>query len=110
MYNSVTLLGYVGVDISTAELSDRKRVSRFTLATTEVFVKGVEKETKTEWHNIVAWNALSDYIDNYVKKGSKVFLQGRLATRNYEKDGHRFYVTEIIVETIRLLDDRSKGN
>lgn len=105
--NKVILVGNVGRDPETRHLDKDVAVSNFSLATTENYTaKTGEKVSNTEWHNIVAWRGLSDVVEKYVKKGSQLYIEGRLRTRNYEKDGIKHYTTEIYADTIQLLGKR----
>jgi single-strand DNA-binding protein len=83
-------------------------VATFNIATTEVWKdKSGEKQERTDWHRIVAWNALADLCSKYIRKGSKLYIEGSIHTRDYEdKDGVRRYVTEVKAYTIKLLDKK----
>lgn len=105
--NKVILVGNVGRDPETRHLDKDVAVSNFSLATTENYTaKTGEKVSNTEWHNIVAWRGLAEVVEKYVKKGSQLYIEGRLKTRNYEKDGIKHYTTEIYADTIQLLGKR----
>ena len=80
-------------------------VATFSIATSESWkdTDGNQQE-KTEWHNIVAWRKLAEICGEYLKKGKKVYLEGKLQTRNYEKDGVKRYVTEIVADQLIMLD------
>ena len=104
MINKAILIGNVGQEPETAVLSTGKKVSKLSLATSMKFRKGDEIVNQTIWHNIIAWGGLADVVEAYVKKGSKVYIEGHITYRNYEADGVKKYITEIIVENIRLLD------
>jgi single-strand DNA-binding protein len=105
--NKVILVGNVGRDPETRHLDKGVAVSRFSLATTENYTaKTGEKVSNTEWHNIVAWRGLAEVVEKYVKKGSKLYIEGRLKTNMYEKDGVKHYATEIIADTMHMLDKR----
>ena len=77
-------------------------------ATTEKFktASGEVKEN-TEWHNIVFWGTLSDVIEKYVKKGSMLYIEGKITSRSYESGGEKKYITEIVGNSIQLLDKKS---
>lgn len=105
--NKVILVGNVGRDPETRHLDKGVSVSRFSLATTESYTsKTGEKVSNTEWHNIVAWRGLADVVEKYVKKGSQLYIEGRLRTNMYEKDGVKHYATEINADTLQLLGKR----
>ena len=105
--NKVILVGNVGRDPETRHLDKGVAVSNFSLATTENYTsKTGEKVSTTEWHNIVAWRGLAEVVEKYVKKGSQLYIEGRLRTRTYEKDGIKHYATEIYADTIQLLGKR----
>ena len=105
--NKVILVGNVGRDPETRHLDKGVAVSRFSLATTENYTsKTGEKVSNTEWHNIVAWRGLAEVVEKYVKKGSQLYIEGRLRTNTYEKDGVKHYATEINADTLKLLGKR----
>ena len=105
--NKVILVGHVGRDPETKHLDKGVAVSNFSLATTETYIaKTGEKISNTEWHNIVTWRGLAEIVEKYVKKGSQLYIEGRLKTRNYEKDGIKHYVTEIYADEMQLLGRR----
>lgn len=105
--NKVILVGNVGRDPETRHLDKGVAVSNFSLATTENYTsKTGEKVSTTEWHNIVAWRGLAEVVEKYVKKGSQLYIEGRLRTRMYEKDGIKHYATEIFANSIELLGKR----
>ena len=107
--NKVTLVGNVGADPEIRSTSGGNKVAQFSLATSRQWNSASgEKQEKTEWHKCVAWNAkgsgLADIIERYVKKGDKLFVEGRIEYRQYEdKDKQTRYVTEINVREIVLL-------
>jgi single-strand DNA-binding protein len=107
-------VGNVGRDPEIRHLDKGVSVARFSLATTENYTsKTGEKVSNTEWHNIVAWRQLAELSEKYVKKGSQLYIEGRLRTRDYDKDGVKHYTTEITADTIQLLGRRegsSEGN
>lgn len=105
--NKVILVGNVGRDPEIRHLDKGVAVARFSLATTENYTaKTGEKISNTEWHNIVAWRQLAELSEKYIKKGSQIYIEGRLRTRDYEKDGVKHYTTEINADTIQLLGRR----
>lgn len=111
--NKVILLGNVGKDPEIRSTGGGTMVASFGLATSERYKdqQGNFQE-RTEWHNIVAYSRLAEIIRDYVKKGSKLFIEGRLNTRNWDdKDhpGRKVYRTEIIASDISLLSGRDEG-
>lgn len=105
--NKVILVGNVGRDPEVRHLDKGVAVARFSLATTENYTaKTGEKVSNTEWHNIVAWRGLAEVVEKYVKKGSQLYIEGRLRTRDYDKDGVKHYTTEINADTLQLLGKR----
>lgn len=110
MVNKVILIGNVGKDPETKEVNDTS-VTKFTLATSESYKdKQGDRVTNTEWHNIVAWGGLSNVIEKYVKKGSKLYIEGKLSHRKYEdKDGQTKYFTEIIAKEMTMLGAKKES-
>jgi single-strand DNA-binding protein len=105
--NKVILVGNVGRDPEVRHLDKGVAVARFSLATTENYTsKTGEKVSNTEWHNVVAWRGLAEVAEKYVKKGSQLYIEGRLRTNMYEKDGVKHYTTEINADTMQLLGKR----
>ncbi len=101
--NKVILIGNVGKDPDIISF-DSSRKATFPLATSEKYKDREGKSVeKTEWHNIVFWGPVVDIIEKYVKKGKQVFIEGKLATRSYEKDGQTRYITEVIGQNLTLL-------
>lgn len=105
--NKVILVGNVGRDPEIRHLDKGVAVARFSLATTENYTsKTGEKVSNTEWHNIVAWRGLAEVVEKYVKKGSQLYIEGRLRTNSYEKDGVKHFATEINADTLHMLGKR----
>ncbi len=103
--NNVKLVGNVGAEPIITDLDSGKKVARFSLATNENFKnsKG-EKQTETNWHNLVAWGKTAEIVEKFVIKGKEIAIDGKLVSRSYEtKDNEKRYVTEIIVSEILLL-------
>jgi single-strand DNA-binding protein len=87
------------------------KVATFSLATTESYQDREGKTVeKTEWHRLVAWRGLAEIIERYVKKGDRLYIEGKLATRSYEKEGQTHYTTEIVVQNMVMLSTRGEGN
>lgn len=106
--NKVILVGNVGKDPETRYLDENTAVCKFPMATSEVYRnREGEKITQTEWHNIVLWRGLAQVAEKYVKKGSQLFIEGRIRTRSYDdKDGNKRYITEIVGDNMQMLGRR----
>ncbi len=106
--NKVILIGNVGKDPDVKHLESNVSVANFTLATSESYTnKSGEKVTTTEWHNIVCWRGLATIAENYIHKGSQIYVDGKIRTRSYDApDGSKRYTTEIYAESIQLLGKR----
>lgn len=100
------LIGNLGKDPVVQNLENGNTVAKFTLATSETYKdQSGTKHTATEWHNVITWKSLAAVVGNYLKKGSTVYVEGKIKTRNYEdKDGKMIYTTEIIADSIVMLD------
>ena len=101
--NSVTLLGYVGQEPKVNATQGGKTVANFSVATS---FRTADKREFTEWHKLVAWGRLGEIVRDYVKKGSKIYAEGHLQTRKYESEGTEKYITEIVLDSMSLLDSR----
>ena len=104
--NKVILIGNLGADPEIRHLQTGISVANFRIATTETYKDKTtgEKREQTEWHSIVAWRGLAEITEKYLKKGSKVYVEGKLRTRKWEKDGIDRYTTEIMADEMTLLD------
>lgn len=101
--NKVILMGFVGGDPTVNETASGTRVASFTLATNETYKDASgEKVTKTQWHKVVAWREMANFVSSWVKKGTALMVEGKIETRSYEKDGATFYVTEIIAQNFQF--------
>ena len=112
--NKVMLIGNLGADPEVRTTNNGSRVAQFSLATSRQWTtQGGEKQEKTEWHRCVAWNTsrgsgLADTIEKYLKKGDRVYVEGRIEYRTYEdKEKQTRYVTEINVRELVMLSGRS---
>jgi single-strand DNA-binding protein len=104
MINKVILVGNLGGDPETRYTTNGTAVSNFNIATTKRYKdNNGEKQEKTEWHKIVVWGSSAEFCGNYLKKGHKVYIEGELQTRSYDKDGVKVYVTEVRVNIIQNL-------
>jgi single-strand DNA-binding protein len=110
--NKVILVGNLGKDPEVRHLEGGNSVANFTLATNEYYKdKQGARVERTEWHNISAWRGLAELAEKYLKKGSQVYVEGKLRTRQYQdKDQQTRYITEIIAEEISLLGGRPGGS
>lgn len=105
--NKVILVGNVGKDPEIRHLDSGVAVASFSLATSESYTaKNGERVTNTEWHNIVLWRGLADVAEKYVKKGSKLFIEGKITHRQYEQDGVTKFFTEIVGNNMVMLDSK----
>lgn len=102
--NKVILLGSVGKDPEVRMVGEAK-VATFSVATNEKYKdsKTGERKENTEWHNIVCWRNTAELAEKYIKKGTQLFIEGKLRTRSWDKDGEKRYVTEIVADSIQLL-------
>ena len=109
--NKVILIGNVGSEPEVQYVQENVPVAKFRLATNESYKsKEGEKITNTEWHNVVIWRGLAKVVEQYVKKGSKLYIEGKLTTRQYEKDGQTKYFTEIVGRNMIMLDRKEDYN
>ena len=110
--NKAMLIGNVGRDPEVRYLdgqSGNAKVATFTLATTERYRdRNGETRENTEWHNIVAWRSTADVVERFVKKGTQLYIEGRIRTRSWDdQNGNKKYTTEIIADTLQLLGRKS---
>ena len=111
--NKVILLGNLGKDPEVKFTASGLPVAKFTVATNERYKdKGGEWQDRTEWHNIVAWQRLAEIAGEYLKKGSKVYIEGRIQTSSWEdkQSGEKKYRTEIVANDLVLLSGRGDGD
>ncbi len=107
--NKVMVIGNLGRDPELATAKNGNQVVSFSVATTERYNdKNGQKQEVTEWHNIVVWGKQAPSIAQYLSKGSSVYVEGKIATRSWEKDGQKHYKTEIMANVVQFLD--SKGS
>ena len=111
MINKVILLGNVGQDPEVRTLESGVKVVRLRLATTErIFNRTTNESTEhTEWHTITLWRGLADVADKYVRKGSQIYVEGRIRSREWEKDGQRHFGVEIVADDMKLLGRRPES-
>jgi len=103
--NRVILIGNLGKDPEIRSLEGGVKKASFSLATTETYKgKGGERIDQTEWHNIILWRGLAEVAESYLKKGSTIYLEGKIKSRDYtDKDGNKRYITEIIGDNMVML-------
>ncbi len=106
--NKVILIGNLGADPEINHTPNGTKVARIRIATTESYKdKNGEWKEETEWHNVVLWQYLADNTEKHLKKGSKVYIEGKLKNRSYEKDGSKKFFTEVLALSMILLDQKS---
>jgi single-strand DNA-binding protein len=104
------LVGRLGRDPETRYVSTGQAVSQFSLATDETYKdKNGERQKRTEWHRIVVWGKLAEIAQQYLKKGSLIYVEGRIQTREWEKDGQKRNTTEIVANNFRMLGGRGES-
>nr|DAQ19198.1 MAG TPA: Single strand binding protein [Caudoviricetes sp.] len=107
--NKVILLGHTGKDPEVKDVAGTK-VANLSLATTEkgyTLQNGTQVPDRTEWHSLIFWKGLAEVVEKYVKKGSQIYIEGKIRTRQYEgRTGSKRYVTEIFVDKLELLGSR----
>jgi len=102
--NRVQLIGYLGKDPETRFTPTGKKVTHFSLAVTQRWKTAGETKEYTEWINVEAWGRLGEICDQYLKKGSLVYLEGRLKTDKYEDKGEMKYFTKVVALLLQMLD------
>ena len=107
--NKVILVGNLGRDAEVKVTGGGQSVASFSIATTETWTKDGEKKEKTEWHRIVLWGRTADSLQPYLTKGKQIYVEGRLETRQWEKDGQKHYTTEVKADKIVLLGGGGRG-
>lgn len=100
--NKVTLIGAVGKDPEVRYTQAGMAIANFSLATSK---KNKEKNDVTQWHNVVAFQKTAELVEQYVKKGSKLYIEGELQYQEYEKDGERRFATKVVVNDMSFLGD-----
>jgi len=112
--NKIILLGNVGKDPEVRYFDNGGAVANFTLATTErgyTAANGTQVPDRTEWHNIVLWRGLAEIAEKYVKKGSKLYIDGKIRTRSYDDaSGNKRYITEVWGDNMELLDRKPESS
>jgi len=106
--NKVIFVGNLGKDPEIRSLDNGVKVASFSLATSESYKnKEGQRIEQTEWHNIVMWRGLAEVAEKYLKKGSQIYLEGKIRTRSWDdKEGNKRYTTEIIADTFTMLGSK----
>lgn len=110
MLNKVILIGNLGKDPVVRHTEGGVPVATFSLATSENYKdKDGNRAEKTEWHNIVLWRGLAEIAEKFLKKGDKVFIEGKISTRSYEQEGITKYITEIVANNMTMLGSPTRS-
>lgn len=108
--NKVILVGNVGRDPEIRALESGTKYARFSLATNEVYLdKQGQRQTQTEWHRIVVWGKQADTIEQYVRAGKTLYIEGRLRTSSYDKDGVKHYTTDVVCDSFKFIGPAPSG-
>jgi len=109
--NKVILVGNVGNEPEVRYMPNGNAVANLSIATSDSWKdkNTGDQQERTEWHRVVFFNKLAEVVEKYVKKGSKLYIEGRLQTRSYEQDGVKRYTTEIVGSEMQMLDSRSNS-
>ena len=112
MINKVILVGNLGKDPEIRYTPSGMAVANFSVATTERWKDKTsgEMQERTEWHRIVAWGRLGEICGEYLSKGRQVYIEGKLQTRQWEKDGVTRYSTEVVASEMKMLGAKSQGD
>lgn len=110
--NKVILVGNLGKDPEVRHLESGAVVANFSLATSESYKdKNGERQTQTEWHNVVLWRGLAEIAEKYLRKGNMVYIEGKLRTRSWDdKEGNTRYTTEVIGDNMTMLGSKNEGS
>lgn len=110
MINKAMILGNLGKDVEYKHTPSGTAVANFTVATSEKYKSREGDQERTEWHRVVAFGNLADLCSQFLRKGSKCHVEGKIQTREYEKDGKRHHITEIIAANVQFLSPKSQGS
>ncbi len=108
MLNRVQLIGFLGANAELRYTPEREAIARVRIATSETWKKNGVKQERTEWHNLVFFGKLAEIVGEHLKKGAGVYVEGRLQTRTWDKDGETRYATEIVADVMKMLPNGSK--
>ena len=110
--NKVILVGRLGKDPEVRHLENGATVANFSIATSETYKdrQTGERREQTEWHNVVLWRGLAEVAEKYVKKGDMIYIEGKLRTRSWEKDGITRYTTEVVGDNMTMLGGGNTNN
>ena len=110
--NKVILIGRLGKDPEVRNLDNGAVVANFSIATSESYKDRTtgEKKEITEWHNIVLWRGLAEIAQKFLRKGDMVYIEGKLRTRSWDKEGVTRYTTEIVADNMNMLSPKSGGS
>jgi single-strand DNA-binding protein len=111
MLNKVQIIGRVGKDPEVRYSTNGDAMANFTVATSERYKDKQTGEAveKTEWHNVSAFRRLGEIVGEYVKKGSLIYIEGKIQTRKYDKDGVTHYATGIVASEMKMLGGKAEG-
>ncbi len=109
--NKVQLIGNLGKDPEIKNLTSGKMKASFSLATSESYKNSQgEKITDTQWHNVIAWGKLAEIAENYLQKGNRIAVEGKLVHRVYDdSEGQKKYITEVVANSLMMLDAKAKA-
>lgn len=109
--NKAILIGNLGRDPDVRYTQEGRAVTNFSIATSEQWRdrNTNEQQERTEWHRVVCFGRLAEITGEYLRRGSKVYIEGRLQTRSWERDGQTHYTTEVVANEMQMLDSRGSG-
>lgn len=109
--NKVILIGNLGKDPEVISFDGGVKKASFSLATTEVYrTRDGQDMEQTEWHNIVLWRGLAEVAEKFLHKGSQIYVEGRIKSRSYEKDGQKRFITEIECDNLTMLGNKNSSD
>lgn len=108
--NKVMIIGNAGKDAELRYMASGTPQCQFSVAVNNRTKKDGEWVDETEWFNVVLWGEMAERVSQYITKGKSVYVEGRLQTRSWETDGQKHYRTEVIGQTVQLLEKREKGD
>ena len=109
--NRVILVGNLGADVELKHTPSNKAVANLRIATSETFKdKAGQRQEKTEWHRVTVWGDQAENCAKYLAKGRSVYVEGRLETRSYDKDGQKHYATDVVAERVVFLGGGGKSD